>query len=97
MFVLTRNNVPVRKAHAAVEAWGDNYVAGHPTDCEGVCVFSDGTRMEVAPIPLGADVWRVTRGSSMTYFYGTVRELHAEHGWITSADRLEWEDWTQVY
>lgn len=96
-YVLTRNGEPIRKAFEAREAWGDDYVIGHPRDAEGICILEDGTRMEVISIPLGADTWRIRKGDNVSYFYGTSRDLLKSAGWLDTAERLEWDGWVRVY
>lgn len=97
MFVLTENGTPIRKAHTAAKAWGDDALAGHPTDSEGICVFDDGRTLEVREYEPGTDVWRVAEGDTYSYFHGTARALRKAYGFFDRADRLEWSGWTTVY
>lgn len=98
MYVLTENGTPIRKAHTAAEAWGNDAVAGHPTNGTGICVFEDGRTLEVRDHGHGVDVWRVTQGNNVSYFFGTARDLRRAYGWFSSADRLAWGgEWEVVY
>lgn len=98
LYVLTRDGVPVRKASNARDAWADDAVPGHPTTCEGISVSAEGIVSEVSAHVPGSDVWRVlTDSGKVAYFYGNKRDLFREFGAFTSADRLEWDGWVEVY
>lgn len=98
MYVLTENARPIRKAHTAAKAWGEDVVAGHPTDSVGICRFDDGRTMEVRECEAGVDVWRVTTGSNYSFYYGTARALRKEYGFFELAERLNWDgSWEVVY
>lgn len=97
MYVLTENGTPIRKAHTAAKAWGNDAVAGHPVDGEGICVFDDGRKLEVREYALGTDVWRITHAHT-SYYFGSARALWREYGFFNRGERLNWNaEWEVVY